>query len=126
MILLIVLMMLIAIEHLGIMVMEIWGRPEQQARAFDLPVEYTRQRPARISFANQGIYNGMLGILIIASYWLVHGITLITVWQMLLVFIMVVALFGGFTATRKIWLFQLLPAVLAFLLTLYINWGPNR
>jgi Protein of unknown function (DUF1304). len=37
---------------------------------------------------------------------------------MLLVFIMVVALFGGFTATRKIWLFQLLPAVLAFLLTL--------
>ena len=83
MILLIVLMMLIAIEHLGIMVMEIWGRPEQQARAFDLPVEYTRQRPARISFANQGIYNGMLGILIIASYWLVHGITLITVWQML-------------------------------------------
>jgi Predicted membrane protein len=59
--------MLIAIEHLGIMVMEIWGRPEQQARAFDLPVEYTRQRPARISFANQGIYNGMLGILIIAS-----------------------------------------------------------
>lgn len=118
MILLIALMMLIAIEHLGIMVMEIWGRPEQQARAFDLPVEYTRQRPARISFANQGIYNGMLGILIIANYWLVHGITLITVWQMLLVFIMVVALFGGFTATRKIWLFQLLPAVLAFLLTL--------
>lgn len=62
MILLIVLMMLIAIEHLGIMVMEIWGRPEQQARAFDLPVEYTRQRPAQISFANQGIYLSLIHI----------------------------------------------------------------
>ena len=56
--------------------------------------------------------------MIIASYWLVRGVLLITVWQMLLVFIMVVALYGGFTATKKIWVIQLLPALIAFLLTL--------
>lgn len=116
--LVIVVVMLVAIEHVGIMAVEMFGSPEQQARAFDLPLEYTRQPAARVSFANQGIYNGALGIMMIASYWLVRGVMLITVWQMFLVFIMVVALYGGLTATRKIWLFQLLPAVVAFLLTL--------
>lgn len=116
--LVIVVVMLIAVEHIGIMAIEMFGSPEQQARAFDLPLEYTKQPAARISFANQGIYNGALGVMMIASYWLVRGVMLITVWQMLLVFIMVVALYGGLTATRKIWLFQLLPAVVAFLLTL--------
>lgn len=116
--LVIVVVMLIAVEHIGIMAVEMFGSPEQQARAFDLPLEYTKQPAARISFANQGIYNGALGVMMIASYWLVRGVMLITVWQMLLVFIMVVALYGGLTATRKIWLFQLLPAVVAFLLTL--------
>lgn len=110
--------MLIAIEHIGIMVIEMFGSPAQQAQAFDLPLEYTQQRAARISFANQGIYNGALGVMMIASYWLVRGVLLITVWQMFLVFIMVVALYGGLTATRKIWLFQLLPAAIVFLLTL--------
>lgn len=116
--LVIVVVMLIAVEHIGIMAIEMFGSPEQQARAFDLPLEYTKQPAARISSANQGIYNGALGVMMIASYWLVRGVMLITVWQMLLVFIMVVALYGGLTATRKIWLFQLLPAVVAFLLAL--------
>lgn len=116
--LVIVVVMLIAVEHIGIMAVEMFGSPEQQARAFDLPLEYTEQPAARISFANQGIYNGALGGMMIASYWLVRGVMLITVWQMFLVFIMVVALYGGLTATRKIWLFQLLPAAVAFLLTL--------
>lgn len=110
--------MLVAIGHIGIMLIEMFASPEQQARAFDLPVEFMRQKEARISFANQGIYNGALGVMIIASYWLVRGVLLITVWQMLLVFIMVVALYGGFTATKKIWVIQLLPALIAFLLTL--------
>ena len=54
---------------------------------------------------------------IIASYWLFSGATLVLVWQMLLVFVMVVALFGALTATKKIILIQFLPALIAFLLT---------
>ncbi|WP_076459809.1 DUF1304 domain-containing protein [Limosilactobacillus caccae] len=109
---------LVAIEHLGIMALEIWGTPVQQAKAFDLPLAFTKQREARVSFANQGIYNGMLGAAMIASYWLFSGATLVLVWQLLLVFVMVVALFGAFTATKKIIFLQFAPALLAFVLTL--------
>ena len=110
--------MLVAVEHIGIMLLEMFASPEQQARAFDMPVEYAKQHDARVSFANQGIYNGALGVAMIISNWLFTGATLILVWQMFLVFIMVVALFGGFTATKKVWLLQLLPALIAFVLTL--------
>lgn len=110
--------MLVAVEHLGIMALEIWGSPERQAKAFDLPVEFTKQHVARVSFANQGIYNGALGIAMIASNWLFSSATLILVWQVFLVFIMVVALFGALTATKKIILLQFLPALVAFVLTL--------
>ena len=110
--------MLVAIEHIGIMLLEIFASPDRQARAFDVSLEYAKQPAARISFANQGIYNGALGLAMIISNWLFTGATLILVWQMFLVFIMVVALFGGFTATKKIWGLQFLPAVIAFVLTL--------
>lgn len=116
--LVIIVVMLVALEHIGIMLVEMFASPQQQAKAFDLPVEYTKQPAARVAFANQGIYNGALGVMMIASYWLVRGVMLITVWQMLLVFIMAVAFYGGLTATKKIWLLQLLPAAVAFLLTL--------
>ena len=116
--LLIFLVMLVAIEHIGIILMELFATPAQQAEAFDLPEEYTRQHAARVAFANQGIYNGALGVMMILSYWLLKGPNLIIAWQMMLIFVMVVAVFGGFTATKKIWLFQLLPALVAFLVTL--------
>lgn len=97
----IIVTMFVAIEHLGIMALEIFGNPAQQAKAFDLPLKFTQQHEAQVSFANQGIYNGALGAAIIASYWLFSGATLVLVWQMLLAFVMVVALFGALTATKK-------------------------
>ncbi|MRN05848.1 DUF1304 domain-containing protein [Lactobacillus sp. 0.1XD8-4] len=115
----IIVTMFVAIEHIGIMVLEIFGTPEQQAKAFDLPLSFTEQHEARVSFANQGIYNGALGVSLIAGWILFSGATLILVWQMLLVFIMVVALFGALTATKKIIFIQFLPALIAFLLTIF-------
>lgn len=56
----IIVTMFVAIEHLGIMALEIFGNPAQQAKAFDLPLKFTQQHEARVSFANQGIYNGAL------------------------------------------------------------------
>ena len=70
-----------------------------------------------MALANQGIYNGMLGVLLILSFLLFHGAVLVIVLRLLLGFIGVVALYGGMTATRKIWLVQLLPAALALLVT---------
>ena len=47
----IIVTMFVAIEHLGIMALEIFGNPAQQAKAFDLPLKFTQQHEARVSFA---------------------------------------------------------------------------
>lgn len=115
----IILVVLVAVEHLGIMWLEMMGQPDKQAASFDLKPEFTKQPEVRVLLANQGIYNGMLGLSLLASFWLFAGNVQATVQLLLLAFIVIVAIYGGFTATRKIWLMQLLPALLA-LITVWI------
>lgn len=110
----------VAIEHLGIMILEMFAKPEKQAQSFDLNTEFTKQPEVRVLLANQGIYNGMLGLSILASFWLFSGNTQLTVQLLLLTFIAVVALYGGFTSTRKIWLLQMLPAIIAIIAICFI------
>ncbi|MGN1272385.1 MAG: DUF1304 domain-containing protein [Lactobacillus sp.] len=106
---------IVGIEHIGICLLEIFGKPETQAKAFDMDLDFVKQRPARISMANQGIYNGMLGLLLILVYFIFKAPIVFMVWQLLLGLIVVVAIFGGFTATKKIFLVQMLPALLALI-----------
>ena len=68
--------------------------------------------------ANQGIYNGMLGVSLIASQFIFLGMTAIMVGRLLLIFVAVVGLYGALTATKKIWLFQFIPAVIGLILSL--------
>ena len=110
-----VLTFLVGIEHIGICFLEILGKPEMQAKAFDMNLDFVKQPAARISMANQGIYNGMLGLLLILVYFVFKTSIAFTVWQLLLTLIVVVAIFGGFTATKKIFLVQMLPALLALI-----------
>ena len=70
---------LIGIEHLGIMVLEMFASPAKQAKAFDMEESFLRQKAARTSMANQGIYNGMLGVSLIASQFIFLGMTAIMV-----------------------------------------------
>lgn len=109
---------LIGIEHLGIMVLEMFASPAKQAKAFDMEESFLRQKAARTSMANQGIYNGMLGVSLIASQFIFLGMTAIMVGRLLLIFVEVVGLYGALTATKKIWLFQFIPAVIGLILSL--------
>ena len=54
----IIVTMFVAIEHLGIMALEIFGNPAQQAKAFDLPLKFTQQHEAQVSFATRGFITG--------------------------------------------------------------------
>lgn len=110
-----ILLAFVGLEHLGIMLLEMFAKPDRQAKAFDLKESFVRQREVRVLLANQGIYNGMLGLAILASFGLFSGSSQMVVQLLLLTFVVVVAIFGGFTATKKIWLLQMLPALLALL-----------
>lgn len=110
-----VLVLIIAIEHIGICFLEMFGSPETQAKAFDMEPSFTEQKAARISMANQGIYNGMLGIILILAFFMFGSFVLLRVWTLILGLIVVVAIYGGFTATKKIFAIQMLPALLALI-----------
>lgn len=111
----VILTFLVGVEHIGICFLEIFGRPELQAKAFDMDINYVRQKAARISIANQGIYNGLLGLLLILVWFIFPTHWGLIVWKLLLTFIVVVAIFGGFTATKKIFVVQMLPALIALI-----------
>lgn len=110
-----ILVIFVGLEHLGIMGLEMFASPVKQAQAFDLNSEFTKQPEVKVLLANQGIYNGMLGIALLASFWIFSGNIQLAVQLLFLAFIVIVALYGGFTATHKIWFLQMLPALLAII-----------
>jgi Predicted membrane protein len=63
---------LVALEHIGIAGLEMFAKPEIQANAFDMPVNFVKTKEAQTALANQGIYNGMLGLLILVNDFIFH------------------------------------------------------
>ncbi|EHL98810.1 hypothetical protein HMPREF9103_01366 [Lentilactobacillus parafarraginis F0439] len=54
---------LVAVEALGIMFLEMFGSQTHLAqKGFELPLTFLRQSEAKISMANQGLYNGFIGV----------------------------------------------------------------
>lgn len=107
---------LVGLEHLGIMGLEMFAGPKTQAKALDMRLNFVKLPNAQIALANQGIYNGALGLLIISSLFFFSGSPLTTVLKLLMLFVMIVATYGGFTATKKIFMIQLLPATIVFII----------
>ncbi|MGY3742876.1 DUF1304 domain-containing protein [Leuconostoc inhae] len=111
---------LVAVEAIGIMFIEIFGSPKQQAKAFDLDESFVKIPATKSLLGNQGIYNGLLGVLIFGTMFLLDGPQQILMLEMEMAFIIIAAIYGGLTATRKIILIQGLPAMIA-LIALYLK-----
>ncbi|PWG00404.1 DUF1304 domain-containing protein [Levilactobacillus bambusae] len=111
-----ILVTLVAVEALGIMLFEMFGSQTKAAqRAFGLSADFLAQPEARVAFANQGLYNGFLGVgLLVAEFALVGAASLL-MQRVFLIFIIVAAVFGMITVSRQIIWTQGLPAILALL-----------
>ncbi len=114
----VILTILVALLHLAIGGLEMFGKPDKQAQAFKLSPTFLTQPEAKIMLANQGIYNCLLGVLLLATYamLLAHFNLLLVVWRLLLGFIVIAGAYGGWSVTKKIWLIQMLPALVALVL----------
>jgi len=110
----------VAIEHLGIMYLEMFGKPETQAKAFGMPLEFVKRPEAHVALGNQGIYNGMLGLGLIALQWVITGRASLLATAVLLIFIVLVALYGSFTAKKEIFWLQGMPALVTLLVLLIL------
>ncbi|MCI1283440.1 MAG: DUF1304 domain-containing protein [Lacticaseibacillus songhuajiangensis] len=109
----IILIALLGVLHLGIMGLEMFASPNTQAKSFDMAPDFVHKPEAQTALKNQGIYNGMLGVLLLLSLFVLSGSGQIINARLLSAFVLVVGIYGGCTATRKILLIQALPGLLA-------------
>ncbi|TWU71397.1 hypothetical protein ED733_002759 [Metarhizium rileyi] len=110
---------LLAALHLYIMVLEmfLWNTPRGR-RVFKLSPEFAQQ--TRALAANQGLYNGFLAAGLL--WGLLNPVQEFAV-QIQLFFcltVVVAGLYGGATASRRIWVVQMLPGIVSFTLV-YAN-----
>jgi putative membrane protein len=106
--------LLVAVLHLGFMVLEsvLWTQPTGR-RIFGLSREDAEK--TKVLAMNQGVYNGVLGGGLIWASLTGNGPTEL----FLLVFVVLVGLFGAATVKPTIFVFQALPALVAIGLRLF-------
>ena len=105
---------LVALLHIWFLVLEmfLWDKPAGR-RAFGTTAEFAAQ--SKVLAANQGLYNGFLAAGLLWSQWL--GADGVAVARFFLGCVLVAGLYGGFTASRRILLFQAVPAAVGLALS---------
>ncbi|MGV8936314.1 MAG: DUF1304 domain-containing protein [Allorhizobium sp.] len=109
-----ILVALVGLEHVYILVLEmfLWTKPIGR-RAFGMTLE--QAEATRVMASNQGLYNGFLAA---GLFWSLLQPDLGFALQLKLFFlgcVLIAALYGGATASRRILLIQGLPAMVALI-----------
>lgn len=104
---------LVAVGFLYIMYLEAFATTsEKTAQVFGMPVEELGRDSVRTLFKNQGIYNGLVAVMVLVSVYLFASLPVII---MLMCFIILVALYGSLTSNPRIILMQGGLAILTLL-----------
>lgn len=108
---------LVALEHLYILWMEMFAWETVGKRTFrSLPADLFK--PTKVLASNQGLYNGFLSAGLIWSFLIDNPEWSANIRLFFLGCVFVAGLFGGLTASKKIFLAQAVPALLALLFVL--------
>jgi putative membrane protein len=112
-----ILVALVALEHIYFLVLEmfLWTTPRTRA-AFGMSAEQAEQ--TRVLAGNQGLYNGFLAA---GLLWSLTESRLFAL-PLALFFlgcVLIAGIYGGFTANKRIWLLQALPAAIALLAVIF-------
>ncbi len=112
-----VLVALVALEHIYILVLEMFLWTTARARrAFGTTEAFAKE--TRSLAANQGLYNGFLAAGLIWGLLHPDAATGFQIQLFFLICVLVAALYGGLTAKRSILLMQGAPALIALLAVL--------
>ena len=109
---------LVAVEHIYIMWLEtIFTNSRTTARTFNMDVEELSCPSVSTLFKNQGVYNGLIGVGLLYGTFLSKNPKEIV--GMLLIYIILVAIYGGLTSDKKIILKQGGLPILALITLLF-------
>lgn len=112
--------LIVAIEHIYILILEMFmSQTKRAADAFQIDLHFLKQKEAKVMMANQGLYNGFLAVGIVFGLFFVPANATRIVTLFFLGCVIVAAIYGALTATRKILLVQGGPAILAFVLCFF-------
>ena len=100
-----VLVTLVAFLFFYIMYLETFATDsESTSRVLNIPQEELKKSSLNTLFKNQGVYNGLLGVALLYGAFLSKNPVEIV--AMLLIYIILVAIYGGLTSDKKIILKQ--------------------
>lgn len=112
--------LIVSIEHFYILVLEMFlGQTKKAAQTFNLTLQFLKQKEVKTLMANQGLYNGFLATGILFGLFIVPMQARVSVTLFFLGCVIVAAVYGSLTATKKILLMQGMPAIIAFVMCLF-------
>lgn len=111
---------LVALEHIYILILEMFLWTEKRTRAiFGISAELAEQ--SKTLAANQGLYNGFLAAGLIYGIFAPDAAVSLAFKLFFLGCVVVAGIYGGLTAKPRIFLVQGVPALVAFLFVLFLR-----
>lgn len=109
---------LVAVEHLYILWMEMFAWETAGKKTFGKSLPHELFKPTKGLAANQGLYNGFLAAGLIWSFFIENAEWSVNIRLFFLGCVAVAGIFGALTASKKIFVVQALPALIAILFVL--------
>lgn len=116
-----VLTALVLLEHLYIVWMEMFAWETAGKRSFGKALSAELFKPTKGLAANQGLYNGFLAAGLAWSFFINDPVWSDNVRLFFLGCVLVAGIFGGITASKKIFFVQGVPALLALLSVIFLK-----
>lgn len=109
----VVLVLLVAAEHLYFLYLEMFAWETKGKKAFKGALPDELFKPTKVLAANQGLYNGFLAAGLVWSQLVTAGVWSYNLAMFFLGCVIVAGVYGGVTASKKIFIVQAIPAILA-------------
>ena len=114
-----ILIALVALEHLYILWMEMFAWETKGKETFKGALAPDLFKPTKTLAANQGLYNGFLAAGLIWTFFISDTQWKTNVSIFFLACVMVAGIYSALTASKKIFFVQALPAIIALLVVLF-------
>jgi putative membrane protein len=115
---------IVALEHLYFLWLEMFAWETAGKKAFKGAIPDELFKPTKTLAANQGLYNGFLAAGLIWTYFITDSGWSQNIAIFFLSCVLVAAIYGAYSASKKILFIQGVPAAIALLLVLFNTYFP--
>ncbi len=115
-----ILIAIVALEHLFILYMEMFAWETLGKKIFKGALPDAMFAPTKTLAGNQGLYNGFLVAGLVWSFFIEDKMWSSNIAIFFLSCVVVAGVYGAFTASKRIFFTQALPAIVALIIAIYV------